>query len=174
MTLTEFILEALDREQQSLLKEVSDLTPAELAVRIGPVANPIGWTLWHMTRVEDMWIQFFAQNKLELWESEGWYTKSGLPTRDTGFGHTPAQVAAFPNLALPFMLDYFQAVRPSTIAYLKALSPEGFKRVPRERRPDMNVGSMFRQIVNELNQHLGQIAYIKGILRSQAGKTPTA
>ena len=167
MQLTDFILEALEREHDALLKEVQDLTPTELAKRIGPEANPIGWMLWHMLRVEDMWIQFFAQKQPELWESQGWAKQLNLPLRDYGFGHTQAQVAAFPTLPLGTLLAYFEAVRASTIAYLKSLPPEAYDVVPRERRPDMTIGSMFRQIVNELNQHLGQIAYIRGVLRSQ-------
>ncbi len=167
MQLTAFILEALQREHDSLLQEVKDLTPAELGKRLGPQANPIGWTLWHMVRVEDMWVQFFAQKQLEVWESQGWAKQLNLPVRDTGFGHTQAQVAAFPALPLDTSLAYFSAVRASTITYLKSLPPEGYDVVPRERRPDMTVGSMFRQVINELHQHLGQIAYIKGVLRSQ-------
>lgn len=168
MQLTDFILETLQHEHDSLLKEVQDLTPADLAKRIDPQANPIGWTLWHMLRVEDMWVQFFARKQLELWETQGWAKQLNLPVRDTGFGHTQAQVAAFPALPLETLLAYFANVRLNTIAYLKSLPPEAFDTVPREKRPDMSVGIIFHQIVSELNQHLGQIAYIKGILRSQA------
>ena len=46
-----------------------------------PGANPIGWILWHMLRVEDMWFQFFIQRQTEIWEREGWNEKFGLPAR---------------------------------------------------------------------------------------------
>ena len=68
MTLDEFIVDALAREQELLLEEVQDLTPEELGWRAGPEANPIGWILWHMLRVEDMWFQFFVQRQTEIWE----------------------------------------------------------------------------------------------------------
>jgi len=72
---------------------VDGLTFQDLEWRAGPQANNINWILWHMLRVEDMWIQFFIQNQPEIWEQEGGTEKFGLPTRDNGFGHTPEQVA---------------------------------------------------------------------------------
>ncbi len=167
MNLTAFIEESLTKQQESLLQEVQDLTPTELAWRAGPKANPIGWMLWHMVRVEDMWIQFFAQKKPELWESQGWHKKFNLPTRDTGFGHTPEQVATFPVLNLKELLAYSDAVRASTLDYLRNLSPEAFAVIPREKRPEMSMGSIYRQIIGELYQHLGQIAYLKGLVRAR-------
>ena len=168
MTLNEFILDALDKERQFLLEAVGDLTPQELSWRAGPEANPIGWILWHMLRVEDMWIQFFIQERTEIWERDGRNEKFGLPTRDNGFGHTEKQVAEFPALDLADLLKYGEAVRAGTLEYLEGLSPEDYNRVPRERRPEMSVGAIFRQIVGEFYQHQGHIAYVKGLIRSGA------
>ena len=100
MTLNEFIIDVFDKEQQFLLDAVQDLTPQQLGWRAGSEANPIGWILWHMLRVEDMWIQFFIQERPEIWERDGWHQKFGLPTRDNGFGHTQEQVDGFPVLDL--------------------------------------------------------------------------
>ena len=171
MTLNHFIQTALDQEQALLLAAVADLTPAELAWQPGPDANPIGWMLWHTIRVEDMWVQFFIQNRPELWEREGWHEKFGLPTRDNGFGHTPEQVANFPALDLAELLRYAAAVRAATLEYLQALTPEDFDRIPRERRPNLSVGRIFMQLIGEFYQHEGQIAYLKG-LRRGAGALP--
>jgi hypothetical protein len=176
MTLNQFIEDTLDREQQILAEVVSDLTPEELAWRPGPEANPMGWILWHMLRVEDMWVQFFAQRQLELWERDGWHEKFGLPTRDNGFGHTTQQVAGFPALDLNNLLEYGEAVRAGTLEYLRGLGLEDFQVMPRADRLDVwwhavSVGAMFRQIVGELYQHLGQLAYLKGVQRG-AGTFP--
>ena len=37
--------------------------------------------------------------------------------------------------------------------------------VPREARPEMSVGRIFRQVIGEIYQHQGHIAYLKGLLR---------
>jgi hypothetical protein len=166
MNLNEFIEDALNKEQEFLMEAVRDLTPQELAWRAGPEANPIGWILWHMFRVEDMWIQFYIQSELEIWERDGWHQKFGLPTRDNGFGHTPEQVAGFPTLDLSELLKYGQAVRAQTLGYLGGLGQEDYNLVPRERRPEMSVGGIFRQIAGEFYQHQGHISYLKGLIRS--------
>jgi len=140
--------------------------------RAGPEANTIGWTLWHMLRVEDMWLQFFIQRQPELWEREGWHEKFGLPTRDNGFGHSPEQVANFPALDLANLLRYGAAVRSGTLDYLGGLAPEDFDVAPRQQRPELTVGVLFRQVVGELYQHLGQIAYLKGLQRGFADAFP--
>ncbi len=163
MTLNEFIVDALDKENGFLLEALDGLGPEELAWQPAADANSIGWILWHMVRVEDMWIQFFAQFQTELWETEGWHEKFGLPTRDNGFGHTAEQVNNFPALDLSEFLRYRAAVRQATLAYLDMLTPEDMERVPRERRPEMSLGAMFRQIIGEMYQHVGHIAYLRGL-----------
>ena len=166
MTVDEFIEDALEREQELLLEAVQDLTPEELVWRAGPEANPIGWILWHMLRVEDMWFQFFIQRQTEIWEKEGWNETFGMPTRDNGFGHTQEQVDNFPALDLQTLLRYGAVVRQGTLDYLKTLGPDDYAVVPRDQRPEMSVGAIFRQIIGEVYQHQGHIAYLKGLLRS--------
>ena len=163
MTLNEFITDALEKENGFLLEALDGLGPDELAWQPAADANSIGWILWHMVRVEDMWIQFFAQFQTELWETEGWHEQFGLPTRDNGFGHTPEQVNNFPRVDLADFLRYRASVRQATLAYLGTLTPEDMERVPRERRPEMSVGAMFRQIIGEMYQHVGHIAYLRGL-----------
>ena len=153
MTLNEFIEDAFNTEHEYLMDALGDLTPEELMWRAGPEANPIGWILWHMTRVEDMWFQFFIQRQTEIWELDGWNEKFGLPTR---------------AYDLSEMLNYGEAVRAATLSYLKTVTPEQMDEVPREARPEMSVGRIFRQVVGEVYQHQGHIAYLKGLVR--AGK----
>ena len=173
MNLNEFIESALNMEQQLLVEAVEDLTPEELTWQPGTDANSIGWMLWHTLRVEDMWIQFFIQRQVEMWERDGWHEKFGLPTRDNGFGHTPEQVASFPALDLQELLRYGEAVRAGTLEHLRGLSPEDFNQVPREQRPNLTVGSVYRQLLGEFLQHQGQIAYLKGLKRGSGALPPT-
>ena len=169
MTLNRFIEDAFQKEHESLMDALSGLTSEEQAWRAGPDANSITWILWHMLRVEDMWFQFFIQRKSEIWERDGWNEKFGLPTRDNGFGHTSEQVAAFPTLDLAELIGYGDAVRAETLDYLRGVTQEEFERVPREQRPEMSVAAIFRQVIGEVYQHQGQIAYLKGLLRSGSG-----
>ena len=126
MTLNEFIEDAFEKEMRFLTEAVNDLTSEELSWRAGPEANPVGWILWHMLRVEDMWFQFFIQRKPEIWERDGWNDTFSLPTRDNGFGHTQEQVSTFPSLDRDELMRYGVAVRAETLEYLKGLGPDDF------------------------------------------------
>ena len=61
MTLNEFIEDAFITEHEYLMDAIGDLTSDEVMWKAGPESNHIGWILWHMFRVEDMWFQFFIQ-----------------------------------------------------------------------------------------------------------------
>ena len=87
MTLNEFIEDAFNTEHEYLMDALEGLTPDDMMWKAGPESNPIGWILWHMTRVEDMWFQFFIQRQPEIWERDGWNEKFGLPIRENGFEH---------------------------------------------------------------------------------------
>ena len=163
--LAKFIKESINKQREFLIQAIDDLTSEELRWQATPEANTIQWILWHMFRVEDTWIQFFIQNHSEVWEKQNWTDVFSLPVRDNGFGHTAEQVSNFPNLELAQLLAYGEEVRKGTLAYLSELNPNQFNMVPRERRPKISVADVFRQIVGELYQHTGQIAYIKGMMR---------
>lgn len=163
--LAEFIRDALERQREFLSQAVDDLDNKELTWQPTSDSNSIGWILWHMFRVEDTWIQFFIQNNTEIWERQNWNTVFGLPVRDNGFGHSSKEVTDFPSLDLSKLLEYGAEVRKETLEYLTRLDTNQFTIVPRARRPNLTVADVFRQIVGEIYQHTGQIAYIKGMRR---------
>ena len=48
----------------------------------------------------------------------------------------------------------------------ETVTPEQMDEVPREARPEMSVGRIFRQVIGEIYQHQGHIAYLKGLARA--------
>ena len=65
------------------------------------------------------------------------------------------------------MLKYGEVVRDATLSYLKTITPEQMDVVPREARPEMSVGRIFRQVIGEVYRHEGHIAYLKGLARAE-------
>ena len=75
------------------------------------------------------------------------------------------------------MQAYFQAVRHETLTYLKKLDAKGFEVCP-PRTPypeskltvaffqNFTVAHTFCQLIGETNQHLGQVAYIRGLQKN--------
>jgi uncharacterized damage-inducible protein DinB len=176
MDLTTFIAQTLEECKRRLYRTLQGLTPAELAWRPGPEANPINFMVWHIARVEDRWLHRFAQDTMEIWERDGWYQRCGLPEHDTGVGYTAGQVASFPQPDLRDLQSYFDAVRQETLTYLRGVDARDLdvhpQRIPfpevsgdRPLPDDFTIGRMFRQLIGEENQHLGQIAYLRGLQR---------
>ena len=170
MDLKDFILKSLERTQTTLADAVGDLEPDGLRWRAGPEANPIGFILWHLIRVEDRFIHALIQEKPQVWEEEKWCQRMNLPNNpgDSGFGYTVEQVAAFPVPELGVLLQYGEAVRARTIEFIKNLEPAGLSRIlehPRLGR--VTVAALIARLLVEVNQHIGQIGYIHGLWKSQ-------
>ena len=166
MELKEFIEQTLEQCKETMYQTLEGLTSDEVTWSPSPEANHIGFILWHVARVEDNWVQRFAQKKTEIWQRDGWPERLQLPQRDTGFGYTAEQIASFPTPALGETKTYFDSVRKETLEYLRSLNPSEFEVYPwPDRRPDYNIGRMFRQVICEENQHQGQMAYLRGLQR---------
>jgi hypothetical protein len=150
------------------------ITASELSWQPGPNANSIGFIFWHVTRVEDRLVVHFAQGKPEVWIRDGWHQRWGISAETTGLEYPPEQVESFPVPELTEMQSYFEAVRKETRTYLQTIDANGFEdRPPRTPYPESSravaffqnytVGNMFCQLIGEANQHLGQVAYIRGL-----------
>ena len=168
MNLSDFVLDNLDRIQRVLTKAVDSLTYEELTWRPGAEANPIGFILWHQVRCEDTYIQSLIRREPQVWVSEKWYQKLNLPDDpwDNGNDYTAEQVAGFPVPELKDLSGYAEAVRARTVVCLKDITPNEFDE--EIRQPEfggINVGRLFSYMLCELTQHIGQIAYLRGLQR---------
>ena len=169
MEVKDFILKSLESMQRILTMTISDLEADELKWRPGPQANSIGFILWHQLRVEDAFIHSVLQQKPQVYEQEKWHQKMGLPDDpdDTGGGYTAVQVAAFPVPGLDTLRQYGDAVRRQTIDYINNLEPDGLDRaLEHARLGKITVGGLIILLFGELYQHIGQIAYLRGLVRS--------
>ena len=102
-----------------------------------------------------------------LWRSEGWADRFGLSHERSGYGDTAQDVAAFPDIPMPDLLAYLDAVRQSTLALLDTLTEEDLPQTrtrPRTETPPTVAWTLAHLLV-ENAQHVGQVAYIRGILR---------
>jgi hypothetical protein len=64
---------------------------------------------------------------------------------------------------------YLSAVHARTIAYVGGLRPEDLDRIVDERwDPPVSLGVRLVSVVNDDAQHLGQAAYVRGLLLSAA------
>jgi len=170
MDVKDFALESLNESQTALMQAVDGLSQEELMTQPQPGANHIAFILWHMVRAEDWFFHYLFQRVPQVWESERWHEKLNLPDdpKVTGFGYTAEQVASFPSVQLRDLIAYGEAVRASTVDYLRSLDPAKFDEIVKSRLfGEVSIGNLIGHLLIEIAQHVGQIAYIRGLVREQ-------
>ena len=166
MDFREIVTMALDEYMQSLRKALDGLTFEERRYQPRPDANHIDFTVWHMARVEDRWVHLFARGTDEVWKRDGWAQKLGLSEEGSGYRHTAEQVSSFPTLSLDDLMSYYDSVREETLAYVQGLTAEDLDAcLAPELRPGVTTGKMLSHIIVEESQHVGQVAYLRGLQR---------
>lgn len=171
MTPADLLVEAFDRILQTGLAAVDGLEDGALAARPTPDANPVGWLVWHLARVQDDHIAGVAgvagaPGPEQVWTSQGWADRFGLPLDegDIGYGHTTEQVASV-RVGAGLLADYLRAVHAQTVAYLAGLSEADLDEVVDERwDPPVTRGVRLVSVVGDDLQHAGQAAYVRGLL----------
>ena len=174
MNLNVFIKETLDDYRRRIFAATRDLSINEIYWKPKQDANSIGFIFWHASRVEDRLIRFFVEGKQEIWIIGRWYEKMNLSVEATGVGYSVDELDKFPRLDKQLLVEYFTLVRNNTFNYLDSISSESFdlvlERIPfPEYEPSIQhfkgftIARTFRQLIGELDQHLGQISYIRGI-----------
>lgn len=145
-------------------RTVADLSTDHLAWRPDSWANPIGWLVWHQARVTDSHVSEIA-GRTQVWDDE-WATSLDLPPgyTDTGYRHTAEQVAEVRPGPDP-LLQYVDAATELVQTYLRGVSTTDFDRViDRNYDPPVTVGIRFASVIGDALQHLGQAAYVRGLL----------
>ena len=165
------IKSSLNEYYGKLKQTLEGLTPEELIWQPALESNHILWTVWHMARVSDRWANSTVLGGSELWTRDGWANKLGMPEDRYGRGETSDQVKDFPTISIELVLEYFDATHASMLAMIDALERSDMDRdvYAEYRGESLNIGWILGHILTEESQHLGQVAYIRGIQRGLDG-----
>ena len=169
MTPGELLADCFNRVHEGAREVVDGLGPDQLAERPTPTSNSIAWLVWHLTRVQDDHVAEVAGRE-QVWTAQGWVDRLGLPfqARDTGYGHSPEQVAKVRVESPDLLTGYLDAVHEQTLAFVSGLGPDDLDRVVDERwDPPVTLGVRLVSVVNDDQQHVGQAAYVRGLLDGQ-------
>ncbi len=151
-----------------LAREVVDrLGPSELAASPAPGANSIGWLVWHLTRVQDHHVSELLDTT-QLWCDDGWAGRFGLEPdpSNIGYGHSPDDVATIRPDGPQLLLAHLEAVDHRTRLMLEGLAAADLDRiVDRRWDPPVSMGVRLVSIADDSLQHLGQAAYLRGLLK---------
>ena len=157
---------AYEQVEETFTSTVEGLDADDLARRVQPGANPIGWLAWHLLRVQDDHVADVAGTE-QVWTAEGWAGRFGLPVADaaTGYGMSDEEVDAVRVPSADLLLGYARAVHARTAQFVRGLSDEDLDRVVDTNwDPPVTLGVRLVSVLSDDLQHLGQAAYVRGLL----------
>jgi hypothetical protein len=166
MTSTDLLVDAFERIRDGVHPAVNGLSPDELAFRPDGESNSIAWLVWHLTRIQDDHVAGLDGSE-QVWTAKKWADRFALPLdpSDTGYGHDPNMVAAVTADASS-LLGYYDDVHEKTLEFVRSLAEADLGRVvDRSWEPPVTLSIRLVSVIVDDLQHVGQAAYIRGILQ---------
>ncbi len=166
MRTAELLADAFARIREVVHQVSEGLSAEQLAYRPGPDANSIGWLIWHLTRVQDDHVSEVAGAE-QAWTSAGWADRFALPfgREATGWGQSSAEVGAVQVASPDLLTGYHDAVHAQTLAFLATVTDASLDAIVDERwDPPVSLGVRLVSVICDDLQHVGQAAYLRGIL----------
>lgn len=103
----------------------------------------------------------------QVYTAQGWARRFALPFEDAaiGYGQSSAEVSQVQVESGRLLVDYYAAVHAQTLDYLAGLTDADLDRVVDENwNPPVTLGVRLVSVLNDDTQHVGQAAYLRGIL----------
>lgn len=127
-------------------------------------SHSVAWVLWHAARVEDLLVQGAWQGKPEIWRSDNWAERSGLPERGFGTGQSTEEASSVAITDLDAFWEYQDAVNAATHAFLDSLTDDDLSREVQLGENTETLGeSITLHLCTHLNGHRGEINLIRGM-----------
>jgi hypothetical protein len=161
----ELLRDAFTRLIEHVGELTDGLTEEQSSYRPTPQANSIAWLIWHSARCQDLQLCDVAGAE-QVWTRDGWLDRFGLdlPPGDIGYGHSADDVAKV-HAPAELLAGYYRAVHKVTLEYIATVTPEELSRIVDTRwNPPVTASARLVSIVDDCAQHLGQAAYLRGII----------
>ncbi|MFE9452821.1 DUF664 domain-containing protein [Streptomyces sp. NPDC006739] len=166
----DILIDGYDRIREEVHAALDGLGPDELHARPAPDANSVAWLVWHLSRVQDDHVAD-AFDLDQVWLAQGWEKRFGLdlPRHDTGYGHSAAKAGKVRVASADLLTGYYDAVHEQTLGALRALAAKDLERVVDVRwDPPVTLGVRLVSVLSDDLQHVGQAAYLRGLVQSAA------
>ena len=162
------LLELYGRIPPLARQAVEGLDVDRLTTAPRPGANTIAWLIWHLSRVQDHHVAELLGTE-QVWVGGDWARRFGLDPdpSNTGYGHSPEEVAAVRPEGSEVLLEYHDTVDSRTREMLQGLTSGDLDRiVDRRWDPPVTMGVRLVSIADDCLQHVGQAAYVRGLLEA--------
>ncbi|WP_412093731.1 mycothiol transferase [Mycolicibacterium iranicum] len=161
----ELLRDLFTRQVEHVDDLTENLTDDVALYRPTPEANTITWLIWHTARMQDAQVCDIAGME-QVWFRDGWVDRFGLdlPRDAHGYGHTPDEVAKV-RAPAALLAGYYRAVHKLSLEYVASVSEDELARVIDKRwTPPVTASARLVSIIDDAAQHLGQAAYIRGLV----------
>jgi hypothetical protein len=165
----ELLRDAFTRLIEHVDELTDGLTDDQSNYRPTPSANSIAWLLWHSARGQDVQVADIAGVE-PVWTREGWVDRFGLdlPPDSHGYGHSAEEVAKV-RAPADLLAGYYHGVHAMTLRYVAGITADELARVVDTGwDPPVTASMRLVSIVDDCAQHLGQAAYLRGIVGTRA------
>lgn len=160
------IISGLNEYLDSLYKSIDGLTKNELYWQPSLESNNIIYLVWHMARVEDNWINQIIGGNKTVWSLNNWSKKLNIKENDYGKGYIKEDISNLPDMNISDILKFYKQQREQSLIVIEELADEdlnkNYKRITGEFKKGYWI---LGHVLVEESQHLGQIAYIRGIIK---------
>ena len=157
---------------------VGELDDAALYWQPDPEANSIAITIWHVSRVFDV---FLAQKLMavpaaqELWFRNGWADRTGYDPRGLGvndwgnlIGYTPDEVKAVPHLDGEQLLLYFDEAVTAFGNFIESMAVHELDEPSAGEKGHYRNFDWLKLGLLNMTRHIGEILAIKAMYERQA------
>ena len=168
----QLVTDLYERISQELEAALDGLTVDDLNKQPCLGCNSIGWLAWHLTRCQDK-VTAELLGEDQLWTQDNWCTKFNrtFDPIDTGIGDSGDSIeeaVAFKSPDTSTLLEYHRVVLERSKHYItsKLSETELNREFDKPEFPTItNVRTSLMRVINDNMQHLGQMNYIRGILK---------
>jgi uncharacterized damage-inducible protein DinB len=164
MRSADILADSFGRVQETVHEAVQGLTSSQLATRLDRDANSIAWLIWHLARVQDDHLAD-AFGVPQVWTEYGKRFELPFGPADIGYGHSSEQVAQVTVPSADLLTGYHDAVHEQTLRLISGVTDADLDRVVDEGwDPPVTLGVRLVSVISDGLQHVGQAAFIRGIL----------
>ncbi len=165
MELDELLIDLFERISEHVHEAVDGLDSDALVTPPEPGANPIGWLVWHLTRVQDEHVAELLAEE-QIWISGKRAARFGVSADpdNTGYGHSWKDVMSIRPESAEVLVQYYDAVAARTHKFLEGITAKDLDRIVDKRwDPPVTLGVRLISIADDDIQHAGQATYARGV-----------
>ncbi|HLZ71868.1 MAG TPA: DinB family protein [Dehalococcoidia bacterium] len=163
MGATDYMLQSMNFLHEAFRVATDGLSDEQLHHSAEGESHSIAWVLWHVARIEDLFVQRVFQEKPEEWASGGWAAKTGLPEKGFGTNQPAAEAKALHVGDMAALRQYALAVAKRTDEFLTNADDRVLDReVTLGERKETIGQAITLHFITHMNGHRGEINQLRG------------